>query len=199
MKTNNRFTLIVLAIVVAISLVSFPLQARAGLEDTFYGVRLTSLNNSNAYNGIPFAFGVTDFGLTTMWAVSDPTRIYIQENCAYDISWDITTLGTIYPNGADNTKIVIQVVKNMPTGTSPSDQLQYTIAGETYFNENAYGARANSGRAVVNLNVGDYIQLVINSKTGRVWVESNPSNVNTGIGNGRVSPHFVAFCIGTIQ
>lgn len=197
-KVKYKVALGLLLLVILACGVAIPQVAEATISEPFYGVRLTSLNNSNAYNGIPFAFGQIDFGLPSMWSQSDPTRIYIQQTCVYDVSWDITTLGTIYPNGADNTKIVIQVMKNMPLNTPANDQLQYTVAGETYFNENAYGARANSGAATITLNLGDYIQLVVNSKSGRVWVESNPSNVNTGIGNGKVSPHFVAACIGAI-
>lgn len=199
MKTKKAALVISLILLLAILFSPIAVEpSKAGTTDPFYGIRLTSLNNSNAYNGIPFSFGMIDYGLPSMWSQSDPTRIYIQQSCVYDISWDITTLGTIYPNGADNTKIVVQIMKNMPLNTPVTDQLQYTVAGETYFNENSYGARANSGAAKIVLSVGDYIQLVVNSKTGRVWVESNPSNVNTGVGNGKVSPHFVVYCIGAL-
>lgn len=177
----------------------YPLRrAEANFGEVFYGVHLTSMNNTYAYNNVPFAFEQQDFGTPGLWSASDPTKITINQSCVYLVGVDITTLGINYPGGVDNSKIVIQVLKNHPANAPITEQLYNTITGETFFNENAYGARANSYSTIVNLSVGDYLQVIIWSKTGRVLVESNPSNTNTGAGTGKISPHFYAHCLGAL-
>jgi hypothetical protein len=171
---------------------------------TMTGCIINRLSNHVVSTNVVFPFGQALYDSTggSMWTAGSPSKIVIPAGVGNSKLWvigaDITTLGTSY-GGTGNQRVILEIVKNWPGNEAVNPHLNYEVAGERFWNENAASAYLNSiSFHPVLLNEGDELELLVTGSGSDLLVESNPSDgVPSGYltddGPGTLSPRFYAF------
>lgn len=200
----KKYLLIVLFVIFVAACIGYPQQnAAANLGETFYGVRVSRDSNHVSYNNIAFPFNFKMFGLSSMWDISDPTKIEIPVTGVWLIGYDMTALGLNYSCGVGISPInaertIYEVVKNWCGDEATCPHLHSDILFNRFEIQNSYGANGNSASTIVSLSEGDYLQLITTGKyngpNGKpaLCVESN------WLGNGILSPSLWAAYLGAL-
>ncbi len=184
-KTIKLFVGFLILTVIGAAIIS-PMPAEANLGETFYGVEISRSENAFSTLNVAFPFDTLRFGLSSMWDSAQPTRINIPLSGLWLVGADITTLGTYY-GGTENYGVILEIVKNWCGVETTCPHLYADIIGERYGNGSGAFAQMNSTSSIVELQAGDYLELII---SGVLLVESNPGD------SGTLSPHFYAYYLG---